>query len=323
MIRIEKRVWCLIVAVLLSSASSMASYKMQVRPVVVVDDEKVTIKDIADISGKNKDIIEKIETIEVLKSPSFGRETTCSVRYLKAKIERSLSNISDNIEFSGSETFTIKRDGNAITKEQILDAIREQVKKDAKDVNGNISIMPPKYIASIYAPKGDVKLRAARQSPQVLGPCIYRIDVLLNGEIYTSAMIGIRTCRTAQYAVAKKAIKQGQEISSEDVEIVNKEIPSTYEYEDLIKSTDELIGQSVNKFVSTGSPLTTTMICMPNLVNSGNRVTLKVIKGNITVNASGIVQQSGAIGDIVLVRNLDSKKTVAGQIIEKDVILVE
>ena len=59
------------------------------------------------------------------------------------------------------------------------------------------------------------------------------------------------------------------------------------------------------------------------VVRSGRRLTVRYRKGNMVIETLGTCLDSGAVGDLVRVRNIDSRKVIRGVVVSESVVVVK
>ena len=82
-------------------------------------------------------------------------------------------------------------------------------------------------------------------------------------------------------------------------------------------------GMQAARYISAGQVLTYSDLKKENVVKRGQIV--KVLAGNkaIEVSMSGQVEETGAIGDIVRIKNIDSQKMFAARVVDRGVVRIE
>ena len=62
---------------------------------------------------------------------------------------------------------------------------------------------------------------------------------------------------------------------------------------------------------------------LPVLVRTGEPVVIEVVSGAIRVEALGRARQSGKLGDVIRVENVDSRKTITARVVDKGVVRLD
>ncbi len=75
-----------------------------------------------------------------------------------------------------------------------------------------------------------------------------------------------------------------------------------------------LVGKTARRTLLPGLPVTTNAVGEPKAVTTGAMVRVVFIEGGLTISTYASALQSGAVGDVIPVRNLESGLTVSGTI---------
>lgn len=116
----------------------------------------------------------------------------------------------------------------------------------------------------------------------------------------------------AEIPVASYSIPQGKILSAGDIELQKREISSLKR--GYIGSSEQIIGMKTRRPISRGTPFTPMAIKAKIAVKKGQKITIIAKSNGIQVKAKGEAQRNGAIGDIIPIKNLRSKRTVDARI---------
>lgn len=89
-----------------------------------------------------------------------------------------------------------------------------------------------------------------------------------------------------------------------------------------ISRLGELVGQTPRRPIASGQPIRMTDVVPDYLVQKGDVVTIVLQNGKMTLTARGSALQRGARGDVIRVRNSQSRKTVEAQVASTDTVIV-
>lgn len=136
--------------------------------------------------------------------------------------------------------------------------------------------------------------------------------VACNGErpwrMYLGATVEIR----GQALVAARPLARGERLRADLVRqqtvVVNASRRGT------IKDAQSIIGMEVRRPINSGSLITPDLLAAPDAVERGDHVMITASSGAFTVRSRGKALASAAIGEQVLVENLQSSRTVKGRV---------
>jgi len=82
----------------------------------------------------------------------------------------------------------------------------------------------------------------------------------------------------------------------------------------LIASPEALIGKVARRTLLPGRPIARNTVAEPELVQKGKIISAVYRRGALTITASVLALQSGALDDAIQVRNIDSGKVIVGTV---------
>jgi flagella basal body P-ring formation protein FlgA len=125
---------------------------------------------------------------------------------------------------------------------------------------------------------------------------------------------------TVELPVLASAINRGEVISQNDIEWRSQEVSR-----DLVGYiTDEIkiIGKEARKHLRSGSPLRSSDLISPQIIDRGQTVDLVARSSGLVVNMQGKALANGAEGDRLLVQNMSSGKKVEGLVMAGGIVLI-
>lgn len=222
---------------------------------------------------------------------------------------------------SSIQSVTLRRAANIIPADQITKALRKQIKQSGVDGHFELSytsgqankiILPEQYeqlfefAAFDFDPERDY-FRASIVAPSRDNP-IERQDI--SGHVI----------RLVQAPVLKRSLRNGTLISAADIEMKPVRIDTLSG--DTILDKDKIIGKTPERYLVAQKFIRKDDITAPMMVERGQRITILSQKGPIRLSAVGKSMETGSLGDIIRVVNIDSNKTIQAEIIEHGVAQV-
>ncbi|MGF1621488.1 MAG: flagellar basal body P-ring formation chaperone FlgA [Rhodomicrobiaceae bacterium] len=80
----------------------------------------------------------------------------------------------------------------------------------------------------------------------------------------------------------------------------------------VIRSPDDAVGKVARRTLIAGKPIPLTYLRDPQVVQQGKAVRIVYAEGPLTISALAIALQSGGVGDLIALRNVDSGSTIRG-----------
>lgn len=117
--------------------------------------------------------------------------------------------------------------------------------------------------------------------------------------------------------VAVNGVARGAALAEGDVQLMKRAlhtIPGT----PILGGPDVLKNAVAKRYVSKGSVLVEGAFDLPPVVRSGSMVAVKLVSGGLTIIASGQAVSDGAMGQLVRVMNLDTRKDFVARVVGED-----
>ena len=118
---------------------------------------------------------------------------------------------------------------------------------------------------------------------------------------------------TMEVAVLTRALARGDVLTDADVAVDRR--PKVDSAADGIASSEQAIGLATRRALRAGHPLRQAELMKPEVVQRNETVTLMYEVPGIRLTMRGKALDSGAVGDLVSVLNVQSKRTVQGNVI--------
>lgn len=120
--------------------------------------------------------------------------------------------------------------------------------------------------------------------------------------------------------VLNQSVKVGDVLTNEMLTVEKREIMNV---RDTYQSVASLVGMQAVRFLNAGQVVQFSDVKKEQLVKKGQMVKAIVGNSSFEVAISAEVQESGSVGEVVKVKNLDSQKVFAAKIIERGVVRIE
>lgn len=135
------------------------------------------------------------------------------------------------------------------------------------------------------------------------------------------AVVNARVWVLREVLVAARPLRSGETLAAGDVALEQREIATARA--DGLANAGDAVGQRVRRHVGAGEPLHANWLEAAPSVKRGDRVTLRLARGSLTIETFGRAEENGVLGAWVRVRNLASKREVIGRVAADGVVHVE
>ncbi len=123
-----------------------------------------------------------------------------------------------------------------------------------------------------------------------------------------------------QGLVAKKYLSSGISLQPEDFE--TQKVNVTFS-KDAVPRIDDIRGKILARSLSVGQPIFLGDLKKEVAASRGQTVKILIQGENFEITAEGVAEQSGAPGDVILVKNLNTQKVISALVLEKGVVSLQ
>ncbi len=127
--------------------------------------------------------------------------------------------------------------------------------------------------------------------------------------------------RFESIVVAKRSIPRGSIVSESDLILAKQDtsrLNGAY-----FRKIAFAIGKKAKQTIRANTPLTQRVLIEPQIIKRGDPVTILAQNGLLEIRAPGSALASGKIGDIILVKNTKSKRTIEARITNNSTVTVQ
>lgn len=151
-------------------------------------------------------------------------------------------------------------------------------------------------------------------------PTVVYAVVTLNGQAYTRVSLSLDVRLFQDVVVAARSLAANELIAPDSIKYERMDIGRLSQ--GYMTSLADVTGLQARRTISPGTPLNKYMLAKPDVVKRGAMVSILVRLGDMEVTAAGEAMQSGSVGDIIRVRNVNSKKVVTAQVLDGTSVLI-
>jgi flagellar basal body P-ring formation protein FlgA len=108
--------------------------------------------------------------------------------------------------------------------------------------------------------------------------------------------------------VLKREVRNDAVITPEDIEM--RDFPMAQTRSDTIVSQQELLGKSPLRYISAQRPIRNGEIAMPAVVRKNSMIQIRFVSEGLHITTVGQALQDGAMGEVINVRNNNSKRVI-------------
>jgi flagella basal body P-ring formation protein FlgA len=301
---------------------------LTLRAAATVPDPRVYIEDVAQLEGGSFSVRNQIAKLDLsdlsLSDPAapLPREQIY-FRIRLAGFEPAF------FRLEGAPAVRVNLASQPLADKEILAAARQAVLRHLPGTTGEISVQFAEALrAPITIPGARERVRLEVELPSSgmpLGKVRGELVVFLRDTQLSRTPLSLDVALHEQVAVATRHIERGEFLNKENVYLDRRTLT---DFNDYVTSTKGLAGGRAKRALTAGQVLlgqdvepagTESAI----LVKQQTPVKLSAQLGPLRITAMGEALQDGRAGELIRVRNLDSKNIVIGRVIDRALVEVD
>lgn len=295
-----------ITAPALAQSSEPLAVTPRLRATATVQDNVVRIGDLIENAGKLADVA-------IFQSPDLGGTGTVSAADVLTALRAHDLLIVDT---AGVRDITVMRAAREISARDIQQSVaRAFAGKDGLGDADKLAITFEREPRTLYFESqatADLKVSRANYNPRT-----QRFDIVfyLPGSTLAQQIVmryGGTLFEGVMVPVLTRPVNRGETIRASDISIEKRPKPDITS--DTFSDKDHLLGFTARQSLRAGQPLRRADLAKPEMVKRDEFVTLLYQIPGVTLTIRGKAVDSGAIGDVIGVVNVQSKRTVQGTI---------
>jgi len=213
----------------------------------------------------------------------------------------------------------VEQQGAPSAEEKISAAIRTYVAGRLHSKESDIRVHLLQSPESETASGEIVEVKEGSQSG-VLGRVVFLIATRSKGKPAGYEWITANVEMIRSVLVSTRSLRRAQVIQPEDLEL--RSIGVVHVGESYPLDPEMLIGKRLIRSLSPGAPISLEMIETAPIIHPGDRVTLLVESRGLRIATIGRAKEEGFPGKSLAIVNLDSQKTIYGEVIDASTVKV-
>ncbi len=310
---------CLVAILLLAAPAAAAGLTVTVSAESTVVGPVMTLGELADIAGDDKDRIKALAAAKLGNAPSPGHRVVLSGDILMTRLGGTGLDFSD-VSWQVPANIVVTTAAQTVSGEQLAEAAGEALRRQLGSGDGDTAISLMGSPADALVPLGRVEMKAeAAGGIRFNAPTTVVVAINVDGRPITSVSLRYTVKAYQQVVVAARNIAARETITADSVRLERRDVGRISGY---LSDTDKVIGQTARQPISAGTPLSESVVNKPVVVKRGAGVNIVARTGEMTVSASGMALQDGREGEIIRVQNLVSKRVLNARVVNANTVEV-
>jgi len=293
--------------------------EVYLEPQVSLSQENITLGDIARISYPLPEGEKVAELTELgMLSPSQPERVITAQEIYNRLCARGIPQL-DYIYFSGAMECRVRLQGQWVSVVQLEGEIADEIRERFEFVKRlEVRLASPEQV---FLPDGCEYRISLPTSFNPWGSITAQLDILSpEGEVVNKLPLRLEIQAFRNVVRARENLKRGEVIDASSVYVVEEVLD--YRNFKALDDPSKVVGKVAKRNINQGELITPSSFEEEALVQRGDLVTMVARNGGITVTALGKARSDGALGEVIIVENLDSRKRVQGRVVGERMVEV-
>jgi len=289
---------------------------------VILEDKTITFSDISTVTGDDLKLVNKINDIEIGKTPWANSIRMINKDFMKMRLNASDVNVSD-VNFTNANSVAVSVESTKITGLEISRKAEEYLLSVLPVTDRETTVELARLPGDQWIPSRRDKIDfdvSLVDTSKDRGKIELIVSASSNGMRYFKIPVHFNVRVFEYVAIAKRKIDRNQQLTKSNVFMARRE---TTKIRGLAFSSRELLtGKTASVSILPYTILTEDMVETPPTIKQGSVVKLFIETNGFRIVTKGLAQQTGYTGEVIKVKNLESKKILYGEIINSDKVQI-
>jgi flagellar basal body P-ring formation protein FlgA len=286
-----------------------------------VDGDQILLGQIARLHGGDAALIERLNSLDVGRSPMPGHSRRVDTRHLKLRLKRQ-GLAAGSVRFTGVNTVTVTRQALRIARERIEAVVGDWVWAHQPWPREQVRIRRIQTVGEVTLPAGAVTYRIdAPERPDFLKALPVVIHFKVDGRDAKRVWASVTLEVIAPVVVSRTPLARYQTIDETDIQVRMMDMAALSG--PVITDPAAVVGKRMRRNIAANTALRTDLVEFPPLVRRGDVVTIVAESDGLRITARGEVRKKGRQGERIGVVNLDSGKTIYARVLDPRTVRVD
>jgi len=314
--------WLLVFVILQPSiALSNGTVRIHLTQKARVDEDQVTLAQIADVLGPDPEQAASMGKIPIGRSPLPGQSIWLHPAQVQTALKR---NGWDERQYEITAVGPVKvtRNFATLSPDRVSSAVVEFIKRHAPWDSDQMKIRPIRYQQSHQLPPGKISLSVtAPKHTDWLGAIPFKVKIKVDGRTVKQTSVPAYIEVWQDVVLTAKPLGKNQPITAGDIQVKKMNlarVPSK-----AIFKPEQAIGKKSSRSVSVNTILRSDHVHEPLMVRKGDIVQVLAESKALRITTQAVAKQNGVFGDHIEVMNIRSKKNFFAQVVDPQTVKVD
>ena len=276
------------------AASSAGAARVAVHPTAAVAGSRVHLGEIADVTGRDAQLVDRLKGLVVGTAPLPGRSRRFDRDYIVSRLKQQRVDL-DGLQVDIPEQVEISRKKVVISCEKIRRVIAEKVYERLPEPKNRTRIKTIRIGQDVVLPDGRVTYtldfsKTGNRSDAIPVCMVFRVDGKVSKKLWVTVQLEI----FEQVVVARHPIKRRQVITETDVQLAERDVAGMGNVG--IRQVEAVIGKRARRSIRAGRVLQADLVELPALVRRGDVIAIVAESKGMKITTLGQARKDGRRG---------------------------
>ncbi len=289
------------------------------RTSVTVTSPDIRLSDVAAVSSRRSeddDAVIALKKLVVGKSPQPGTEQTIEASTVVETLRRAGVKF-ETVGYMFPKQMKVLRASREINEAEIAQAIEEYL----KSLGSERAVRRIPMRQALKVSPGDTQIRVTEYPIGEPGKAGFQLVAMVDGLEEARTRVVAEVDEWREFPTAKRPLPKGSTVEAGDVIMARMNIQALPK--DAAAELSDIVGLETTKDIGSGEVFRKNKLFTPPVISAGSKISLVYRSGLFEATASAIAMESGASGQIIKVRNENSKKIVTGTVVDAGMVEVK
>ncbi len=285
---------------------------------VMLENKTITFRDVSTVTGDDVKLVNRINDIEIGNTPWANSIRTINKDFMKMRLNAANVKVSD-VTFTNANIVTVSVESTKVTGLEISQKAKEYLLSVLPVSDRETTVELARQPGDQWIPSKRDKINfnvSLIDSSKDRGKIELIVTASSNGIRYFKIPVHFNVRVFEYVAITKRKIARNQQLTRGNVFMAKRE---TTKIRGLAFSDrKDLTGKIAAVTILPYTILTENVVEMPPTIKQGSVIKLFIMSSGFRIVTKGLAQQTGYTGEVIKVKNLDSKKMLYGEIIDSN-----
>lgn len=208
-----------------------------------------------------------------------------------------------------------------LTAKKVRAAVQDYILDRTRDSGMEIRIKRIAFEEDVVIPAGKIRYEfIAPRQWEGWGRTVLGLVIRVDDQLVKNMSIPVEVAALTDMVVALFPLPRGAVVEASDVSLQKRDLAEASGKVSF--NLDDVLGKRVRVPIRANTPVRSDYLEKVPLVKNGQMVTIVAENGDLRVTATGMARGSGAEGELIMVQNMNSKKSVQARVIDAGTVAV-